>query len=134
MRPGFLEKCEEWKNRPQNSEFLSDVYNGKVWNDFIFVDGQPFLSQPHTWLLSMNVDWFQLFTHVCDSVGAIYLVILNLPRSQRYKWENMILVGLIPGPKEPKYTINSYLYPLVDELLQFWHGIQLRTCKGPKTI
>ena len=49
-------------------------------------------------------------------------MIQNLPRSVRYKKQNIILVGLIPGPKEPKFTINSFLYPLVEELKELWFG------------
>ena len=56
------------------------------------------------------------------SIGAMYIIVQNLLRSVRYKKENIILVGLIPGPKEPKLTINSYLQPLVEELKQLWHG------------
>ena len=44
------------------------------------------------------------------------------------------MVGLIPGPKEPKYTINSYLYPLVTELQKFWSGVKLSTTEGSKVI
>jgi len=55
----------------------------------------------------------------------IYITILNLPRFLRYKRENIILVGLIPGPHEPKNDINSFLKPLVDELQDFWAGISL---------
>lgn len=73
----------------------------------------------------MNVDWFQPFSHVSDSIGALYLVILNLPRQERYKKENMILVGVIPGPKEPSLNINSYLAPLVHELNEFYIGVTL---------
>ena len=32
----------------------------------------------------------------------------------------MILVGVIPGPHEPKLNINSYLQPLVAELNKLW--------------
>ena len=56
------------------------------------------------------------------SVGAIYLTIQNLPRSERFKVENILLIGVIPGPKEPKYNINSYLTPLVVELKEAWNG------------
>jgi len=62
------------------------------------------------------------------SVGVMYLVIQNLPRSARYKTENIILVGIIPGPKEPKHTVNSFLRPLVEELKEFWTGIDI-DCK-----
>ena len=40
----------------------------------------------------------------------------NLPQNLRYKPENIIIVGIIPGPAERKKTINSYLTPLVNEL------------------
>lgn len=89
------------------------------------MEGLSFLSVPYSWCLSLNIDWFQSFTHVCDSIGAIYLIIQNLPRKDRYKWENMILVGVIPGPKEPSLHINSYLLPLVNELLEFYSGVSL---------
>lgn len=62
------------------------------------------------------------------SVGAIYLIIQNLPRRLRYKKENIVLVGVIPGPKEPKHSINSFLRPLVEELKEFWQGVVIN-CK-----
>ena len=49
----------------------------------------------------LNIDWFQLFDHIQYSIGVIYLVIQNLPRSLRFKPENIIIVSTIPGPKEP---------------------------------
>ena len=70
----------------------------------------------------MNVDWFQPFKNLEYSLGAIYLAITNLHRSERFKWENILLCGIIPGPKEPSHNINSYLKPIVDELLECWTG------------
>ena len=101
-REGFMDKCEEWRSRTSSVDLLTDVCDGQIWRDFQVVDRHPFLKQPFSWAVTLNVDWFQLFTHVCDSMGAIYLVIQNLPRSERYKWKNMILVGLIPGSKGAK--------------------------------
>ena len=57
----------------------------------------------------------------------IYLVIANLPRSERYKLENIIIVGIIPGPNEPKKHMNSFLMPMVDELLDLWEGCYIQT-------
>ena len=84
-RPGFIQDCEHWRRHYSNNSYLSDVYDGNVWKDF-----QTFLSQNYSWCLALNVDWFQPFTRITDSVGAIYLVILNLPRQERYKRENVI--------------------------------------------
>ena len=56
------------------------------------------------------------------------MVLLNLPREIRFKRENVILIGIIPGPKEPELVINTYLKPLVDELLTLWNGVYLKKC------
>jgi len=61
------------------------------------------------------------------SVGGLYLVMLNLPRNQRYKMENIIIVGIIPGPKEPKLTMNLYIGPLVQDLQSAYRGWQFPT-------
>jgi len=106
---------------------MCDVYKGTVWKKF----GQSFLSSPYCYLLTLNVDWFEPFERGVYSVGAIYLTIQNLPRDQRYKPENIIIVGILPGPKEPKKTINSFLTPLVMELNECWqHGFSLISHKN----
>ena len=46
---------------------------------------------------------------------------MNLPRNEGFKVENVVLVGVIPGPHEPSGNINTYLEPLVKELL-LWEG------------
>jgi len=67
----------------------------------------------------LNCDWFQLFSQSRYTVGVIYLVILNLSRSIRFRPEKIIIAGILPGAKEPKNT-NSYLRPLVKELNTLW--------------
>ncbi|XP_077050070.1 uncharacterized protein LOC143696996 [Siphateles boraxobius] len=124
-RSGFWEKCEQWRHRSIPDSVMGDVYDGKIWQDFQYVNGQPFLSEPNNFALMMNVDWYQPYKHSPYSVGVIYLVVLNLPREERFKDENMILVGVIPGPKEPKLNMNAYLEPLVDDLREFWEGVVL---------
>ena len=75
----------------------------------------------------LNVDWMQPFEHTTYSVGVMYLVLMNIPRHERFKRENVTLVGLIPGPSEPQLNLNTYLSPLVDELLILWSdGIRIR--------
>ena len=54
------------------------------------------------------------------------MVVTNLPRSERFKKENVILIGIIPGPLEPPLHMNSYLKLMVDELNKLWEvGIQV---------
>ena len=99
-----------------------DVYDGKVWKDFMTVEGVPFLSAPFNFALQLNVNWFQPFKHTQHSEGVIYLSILNLPREDRFLKKNILLVGIIPGPKKPALHMNTFLQPLVNELKQLWEG------------
>ena len=52
----------------------------------------------------------------------------------RYKEENVIIVGVIPGPHEPKKHINSYLGPLVSELLELYSGAWFSTSIGKQFV
>ena len=56
-------------------------------------------------------------------MGAIYSTIMNLPRQLRFRQENVMFIGLIPGPKEPKRDINPFLVPLVKELMEFFQSV-----------
>lgn len=132
-RPGFITSCEQWREREGTvpTSYLGDVYDGRIWHDFHSTIGHNFLSAPMSYLVTLNVDWFQPFLHTQYSVGAMYLTIQNLPREIRCKEENVILVGVLPGPSEPKLTMNSYLSPLVEELKQGWEeGFLVTTSEG----
>ena len=124
-RRGFLQRCEHWRHQIDPPGTYTDLYSGKVWTDFFYVDGRPFLALPGNLCLMLNIDWFAPFDQTIYSVGAIYFVVQNLPRCERFKEENIILVGLIPGPTEPPKNINSYLIPLVDDLLELYDGASI---------
>ena len=107
-RADLLEQCEHWTSRNIPENVLADVYDSR---------GRPFLTNEHNIGLMLNCDWFQPFEHTNYNVGVLYLVILNLPRTIRFKPEHVLIVGIIPGPSEPNCSeINSYLRPLVKEL------------------
>ena len=119
----MLKLCNQWRDYAISTE-LSDIVDGKMWRDFQVYNGRPFLAVRNNIALSLNIDWFNPYIHTQYSIGAIYLTILNLPRSERYKIENTIIAGLIPGPNEPK-RIHSFLKPIVDQLKVLWRGIAL---------
>ena len=64
-------------------------------------ENRPFLFEPYTYGLILNLDWFQPYKHLAYSVGIIYLSILNLPSHVRNAEANTIIVGVLPGPHEP---------------------------------
>ena len=133
----FVSNCQLWKKQSHTDccTNLKSIYDGNIWKEFFNVIESPsikfsFSTNKYSFGFSLNVDWFQPYTHTTYSVGTIYITILNLPRFIRYKKENVILIGIIPGPREPKKHLNTFLQPLVDELQQFWNGINLTVHTG----
>nr|XP_006817468.1 PREDICTED: uncharacterized protein LOC102805845 [Saccoglossus kowalevskii] len=91
-RTQFIEKCNVWKQRQSGHDILEDIYDGKVWKDF---EKQGFFKTKHDFGVTLNIDWFQPYKHTPHSVGALYLVINNLPHDERNKPENVILVSIL---------------------------------------
>ena len=127
-RPGFLQDCNSWKYRKDCSS-MSDIYDGRVWRKLHEIDGVPYLSLPNNMCLGLNIDWFNPYKQTQYSAGAIYLSVLNLPRTKRFKPHNLILVGMIPGPHEPA-NMNPFLEPLVIDLKRLYQGFYVNTPAG----
>ena len=106
-RPNVESWFEEWRSKPRDHNCYSDVYDGNIWKEFMNYNGTPFLSKPNNMAIMLNMDFSQPYKHLKGySVGGIYAVLMNLPRAIRYKQENVLLIGLIPGPD---HDINSFL-------------------------
>lgn len=133
-RPGFSEMCEQWRQLVSLPRLYNDVYDGEVWKDFQSWKGLPFLSAPFNFALHLNVDWFQPYERTQHSEGVLYLSVMNLPRNVRFLQHNIILVGVIPGPREPQLHMNTLLQPLVDELKELWTGIPMCTSLNVSTV
>jgi hypothetical protein len=135
MRDDFEDSTMTWCARGSrvisNSDFLGDIFDAELWRRFMSYKGQPFLNAPGNLLIALNFDFFQPFDNSTYSVGCIYATILNLPRSTRYKPENVMLLGVVPGPDEPELTINGFLRPIVDDLLRLERGIRMPTALCP---
>ena len=117
-----------------DSGYINDVWDGRIWKSFNRDNCENcFFKNIHNVAFIINVDWFKPFKHSEYKVGGIYLNILNLPRTERYKTKWTMLIGLIPGPSEPKENINSFLKPLVNDLIELWNGIQIH-CSSTTTL
>ena len=66
MRPGFVDLCEETRDHYVNgpSHILSDVYNVRIWKEFLKVDQSDFFSTALCYGLMLNIDWFQPYDHL----------------------------------------------------------------------
>lgn len=52
----------------------------------------------------------------------LLLINLNLPLTERVKPENMLCIGIVPGP-ELAIDLDSFLKPLIDELATLGEGV-----------
>jgi hypothetical protein len=137
-RPGM----EEYLDRDvladvdRDSEQHFDIWDAPTLRNFPGPDGRvPFVQRSGSegrLMFSLCMDGFNPYqmkeAGKKVTVGAIYMVCLNLPPEIRYDVENIYLVGIIPGPKEPSlHQINHILSPIIDELLELWHeGVLLK--------
>ncbi|VDB94355.1 unnamed protein product [Peniophora sp. CBMAI 1063] len=106
-----------------------DFWHASAPREFLDHDGRPFFraaldaGEIHL-AFGLFVDWFNAFGKRSSrghSSGVLYLVCFNLPPELRYRVENMCLIAVIPGPKEPALqALNHYLAPVVDDLLSLW--------------
>ena len=61
------------------------------------------------------------------------MVLMNLPRSIRFRNENVILVGIISALKHEPKSLNHFLNPAVDELNALWKGVKVNTHNSPSS-
>lgn len=107
-------------------EVAADIWDAPCIHQVKWPDGLSYAQAPQDELrlvLTMGVDWFKVHKggNKTWSVGAVYLIILNLPPTIRYRPENVCLVAIIPGPKKaPTEFLHRLLRPVVDEMLPFW--------------
>ena len=80
-----------------------------------------------------NFDFFQSYKHTTESYGVFYLTLMNLSRPERFKQENIIVVGIIPPFEHEPPSLNSFMRPMVDELKEFWEcSVRLNTAESPR--
>ena len=131
-RDGFEIDCEKWHNLEKDSEVLADVYDGNI-SKTLSSNDKWYFEEKRNLPVMLNVNLFKPFKHLCSfCVGGIYLVVLNLLRTGRYKRKNVILVGIIPNMmKEP--PANNSLKLMVDELNEAWNiGFNIKSIVNNK--
>lgn len=138
-RPGIEDVLDSTYDRPA-ADRMTDIWDSPVFRNFRDVDKSPFFAKHGNearFAFSLGADSFHplgsLEAKQTMSATAIFMVLLNFPKEERFKHKNMYLVGVIPGPSKPSLEqINHALSLLVLEMLEFWKGVYYtRTYKFP---
>jgi len=117
---------------PNKDGTMQDIWDTLGLHDLVGADRKPFMCQDGSegrYIFSFCMDGLNPFqlkqAGKKASVVGMYMICLNLPPEEQYKLENMFLVGIIPGPHEPKKEeINHLLSPLIDNLIDsYCHGV-----------
>ena len=109
-KPNFIDYCEKRRN-PFNEfpdNILGDCFEGRIWREFQYVDGEPFLAVPKNFGLMLNVDRFQPTLHGSDSIGGIYITLPHWGRR-----DSAVVIALashLCGPHEwVKLVVSSLI-------------------------
>ena len=97
-----------------------------IWNERLIehLRARGLLRNPEDIVFIFHTDGVKLFKmRSAFHVWPLILSIANLPPQERFKRENLILLGIIPGPSEPT-DISSFLRPLVNELKALQHRVK----------
>lgn len=123
----WLDESLEESSKPFNlDDPIHDIHEAKIWKEFCGPDGKQFTSTTGNLTFAMFVDGINPFGNKQSgrhtSITFIVLVCLTLPVQMRYQPENIFLVGIVPGPREPSLEqMNWVLLPVVTQLKSLWN-------------
>ncbi|PLW07026.1 hypothetical protein PCASD_23642 [Puccinia coronata f. sp. avenae] len=128
-RTGIEDALEETAQNSRspfnNMAEASDIQHSRSWREFLDPSGQQFTSHSGNIVFAMFTDGInpygnrQAGKHA--SVTFIIMTCLSLPVNLRYRPENIFVVGIAPGPKEPSLEqTNWILRPVVEQLKSLW--------------
>lgn len=139
-RPGMETAIQQSRERV-HGDIVEDIMSADGVQAIKGPDDAPFLSGGQAnelrLLWALSVDFFNAHHNKIAGktypVGCILLSCIQLPPDMRKKTENLYLVGLIPGPREPSMEeIDHFLRPLVEVMKESWkHGAIYRTHDFP---
>ena len=111
-------------------DIIKDIFDSENYTslkkEFVTIGGvkqrHKFFSDKNDIALGLSLDGFSPFKRRNQTCWPIILFLYNLPPDIRFLLKNILCVGVIPGPQKPK-DADSYIYPLIIELLEFLRGI-----------
>jgi hypothetical protein len=110
---------------------IQDIFDGALYrsllDSFVMMAGRqlPFyhFSDPRDIALGLSTDGVAIFRRRSITSWPLLMYNYNLPPDIRFHKENLIPLGVIPGPKKP-WDMDSFIWPLAEELLQLEIGVK----------
>ncbi len=121
-------RAQDHKHHPN---LMNDVFDGTIYRSMlgerVVIDGKP---QNHSYFgdsrdvaLGLSTDGFAPFRRRKLTAWPLILYNYNLPPEIRFLADNILPLGVIPGPKKP-VDFDSFLWPAVQELLKLAAGVR----------
>ena len=83
-----------FNNEQTVSKCLSDITHGKIYQDFLNTADGRFLKNKQAVTFILNTDGIQISLKSSISIWPVYLVINEIPKHQRFSFQNVIIAGL----------------------------------------
>lgn len=126
--------CEKLRYRATykpETETIEDIFDGSLYRELckrlVTVDGvkKPyrFFEDARELALGLSVDGMCPFKKRKHSCWPLIIINYNFPPDIRNHLDNIICVGVVPGPQSPK-DLNSFLQPLIAELVDLANGVE----------
>ena len=93
--------------------------DGQVWKEFNSDKFSNFLKNKRCYGVMLNMDFLEPYKHIKESYGVLYLSLMNLPWSERFKQENIMLLGILPHFVHEPPSLNTFLGHLSMSLWNF---------------
>lgn len=109
---------------------IKDVMDSSLYLNLcgkhVEINGRPldhkFFEDERDIALGLSTDGFAPFRRRKKTAWPLILFNYNLPPEVRFHYENILPLGVIPGPDKPK-DFDSFLWPLVQELIRLEIGV-----------
>jgi hypothetical protein len=127
----MVEKLRYRADFKKSETHMTDVFDAKLYEHLCEKQvsvgerelPQKFFQFPHDIALGLSTDGFAPWRRRKKTCWPMLVYNYNLPPDVRFHVENILCVGVIPGPKKPKDT-DSFSWPLTEELIKLAQGVR----------
>ncbi|KAF5334001.1 hypothetical protein D9758_017532 [Tetrapyrgos nigripes] len=118
------------REHKHKASHLNNIFDGatyqKLHHRHVHVDHLPLLHKyfedKRNCALGLSTDGFAPHKHRKKTAWPLIIFNYNLPPDIRFHIKHILSLGVIPGPKKP-HDIDSFLWPLLEELSLLAHGV-----------